>query len=111
MQKAGLGVYAISVDSVFSHKAFAEQLGGLPFDLLADFERKVVTEWGTRRDDVKDYAGMPMRTVFILDREGMVRWRWMRSKEQPLPDFDEVVREHAEYFNDLSPIPSDVRGR
>lgn len=93
MQKAGLGVYAISVDSVFSHKAFAEQLGGLPFDLLADFERKVVTEWGTRRDDVKDYSGMPMRTVFILDREGMVRWRWVRTKEQPLPDFDEVVAE------------------
>jgi peroxiredoxin len=93
MEKAGLGLYAISVDSVFSHKAFAEELGGLPFDLLADFERKVVTEWGTRRDDVKDYAGMPMRTVFILDRDGVVRWRWVRTKEQPLPDFDEVVRE------------------
>ena len=36
---------------------------------------------------------MPMRTVFILDREGMVRWRWVRTKEQPLPDFDEVVAE------------------
>jgi peroxiredoxin len=93
MEQAGLGLYAISVDSVFSHKAFAEQLGGLPFELLADFERKVVTEWGTRRDDVKDYAGMPMRTVFIVDRDGVVRWRWVRTKEQPLPDFDQVVRE------------------
>ena len=93
MQQAGLGLFAISVDSVFSHKAFAEQLGGLPFELLADFERKVVTEWGTRRDDVKDYSGMPMRTVFILDRDGVVRFRWVRTKEQPQPDFDEVVAE------------------
>jgi peroxiredoxin len=36
---------------------------------------------------------MPMRTVFILDRDGTVRWRWVRSQQQPLPDFDEVVRE------------------
>jgi len=81
------------VDSVFSHRAFAEELGGLPFELLADFERKVVGEWGVRRDDVKNYSGMPMRTVFILDPEGVVRWRWVRSQEQPLPDFDLVIAE------------------
>ena len=81
------------MDSVFSHQAFAEHLGGLPFELLADFERKVVTEWGVRRDDVAGYAGMPTRSVFILDRDGVVRWTWVRSKEQPLPDYDEVIRE------------------
>jgi peroxiredoxin len=35
----GIGIYGISVDSVFSHTAFAKELGGLPFDLIADFER------------------------------------------------------------------------
>jgi peroxiredoxin len=83
----------VSVDSVFSHQAFAEQLGGIPFPLLADFERTVVTEWGVRRDDVKDYKGMPTRSVFILDQDLNVRWRWVRTKEQPLPDFDEVIAE------------------
>ncbi|MBO0685986.1 MAG: redoxin domain-containing protein, partial [Candidatus Dormibacteraeota bacterium] len=38
---AGVAVYGISVDSVFSHKAFVEDLGGLPYPLLADFERKM----------------------------------------------------------------------
>lgn len=89
----GIALFALSVDSVYSHRAFAEQLGGLPFELVADFERKAATEWGVRRDDVAGYAGMPMRSVFVLDREGIVRWRWVRSREQPLPDPDEVLAE------------------
>jgi peroxiredoxin len=93
LKRSQVGLYGVSVDSVFSHKAFAEQLGGLPYELLADFERKVVSDWGVRRDDVAGYSGMPQRSVFILDREGVVRWRWVRSKEQPLPDAEEVLTE------------------
>jgi peroxiredoxin len=79
------------VDSVFSHKAFAEQLGGLPFELLADFERRMVEAYGVRRDDVPGYSGMPQRSVFVVDSDGIIRWTWARSPSQPLPDFDEVV--------------------
>ena len=79
------------MDTVFSHKAFAEQLGGLPFELLADFERKMVEAYGVRRDDVPGYSGMPQRSIFIVDPEGMIRWTWARRQEQPLPDYDEVV--------------------
>jgi len=81
------------VDTVFSHKAFADQLGGLPFELLADFERKAVEAYGVRRDDVPGYSGMPQRSVFIVDSEGVIRWTWERSQEEPLPDFDRVVAE------------------
>jgi glutaredoxin-dependent peroxiredoxin len=86
-------MYGISVDSVFSHKAFVDQLGGLPFDLIADFERKMVGAYGVRREDVPGYSGMPKRSVFIVDPQGIVRWTWERSQDQPLPDFDEVVSE------------------
>jgi peroxiredoxin len=81
------------VDSVFSHRAFAEQLGGLTFELLADFERKTVEAYGVRREDVPGYSGMPQRSVFIVDHAGVIRWTWARSQEQPLPDFDRVVDE------------------
>jgi peroxiredoxin len=103
MQKEGLGIYGISVDSVFSHKAFAEQLGGLPFELLADFERTVVTEWGVRREDVAGYSGMPLRSVFILDQEGVVRWRWVRTKEEPLPNYDSVIDEARKVAKTAAP--------
>jgi peroxiredoxin (alkyl hydroperoxide reductase subunit C) len=104
-QAAGIALYAISVDSVYSHQAFADSLGGLPFQLLADFERSVVTEWGVRRDDVAGYSGMPMRTVFILDSAGVVRWRWVRSREEPLPDSD-VILEQARQVAGASPEPA-----
>jgi peroxiredoxin len=89
----GVGIYAISVDSVFSHQAFAKELGGLPYDLIGDFERKMVTDYGVRRDDVAGYSGMARRTIFIIDREGMIRWTWVASREQPQPDYDAVIEE------------------
>jgi len=78
---------------VFSHGAFAEQLGGLPFELLADFERTVVSAFGVMREDVPGYRGMPQRSIFILDSDAVVRWTWVRTKEQPLPDYDLVIAE------------------
>jgi peroxiredoxin len=88
-----VGLYGVSVDSIFSHKAFAEQLGGLPFELLADFERRMVTAYDVRREDVPGYSGMPQRSVFIVDPGGVIRWTWHRTQDQPLPDFDAVVVE------------------
>jgi glutaredoxin-dependent peroxiredoxin len=81
------------VDSVFSHEAFAKELGGLPFELIADFERTMVADYGVRRDDVAGYSGMAKRAVYIIDNSGTVRWVWERSKDQPLPDYDLVLDE------------------
>jgi len=78
---------------VFSHQAFANELGGLPYELIGDFERKMVTAYGVRRDDVEGYSGMAKRSVFIIDRQGMIRWTWERSREEPLPDYDAVIAE------------------
>ena len=89
----GIGIYGISVDSVFSHQAFAKELGGLPFELIGDFERKMVTDYGVRRDDVEGYSGMARRTIFVIDRERTIRWTWVGSREQPQPDFDAVIDE------------------
>lgn len=32
-----------------------------------------------------------MRSVFLIDPAGVVRWSWVRTDQQPLPDYDEVV--------------------
>ncbi len=88
-----MGVFGISVDSVFSHQAFAKELGGLPFDLIGDFERKMVTDYGVRRDDVAGYSGMARRSIFIVDRKGVIRFTWIASREQPQPDYDAVIAE------------------
>lgn len=90
---AGIGIYGISVDSVYSHQAFATELGGLPFDLIGDFERKMVTAYGVRRDDVEGYSGIARRSVFIIDSKQAIRWTWVSSPEQRLPDYDLVIAE------------------
>lgn len=61
-------VLGISADSIESHQRFAEKLGGLPFPLLSDVERRVITAYGVLND-----AGTgPRRSVFVVDRDGRV---------------------------------------
>ena len=61
----------ISVDSVYSHQAFAKELGGLEYPLLADFHPKgeVAQAYGFWRED----KGYSRRAIVILDTQGMVR--------------------------------------
>lgn len=89
----GIGIYGISVDSVFSHQAFVKELGGLPYELIADFERKMVADYGVRREDVEGYSGIPRRTAFVIDGAGIIRWTWVTSREKPQPDYDLVIEE------------------
>ncbi len=78
---------------MFSHTAFAKELGGLPYELIGDFERKMVTDYGVRRDDVAGYSGMARRSVFVVDGNGVIRYSWVGSREQPQPDYDAVIEE------------------
>lgn len=72
---------------MYSHRAFAEQLGGITFPLLADFHPKgeVVKQYGLWRED----KGYSYRAVMIIDGEGIVRY----SKIIPLgpPDVEETL--------------------
>ncbi len=78
---------------MYSHGAFAKELGGLPYELIADFERKLVAAFGVNRDDVEGYSGIARRSVFIIDRQGVIRWTWEPTRDQRLPDYDEVIAE------------------
>jgi len=53
----------------------------------------MVTDYGVRRDDVAGYSGMARRSIFIVDRKGVIRFTWIASREQPQPDYDAVVEE------------------
>jgi thioredoxin-dependent peroxiredoxin len=56
----------VSVDSVESHKKFAEKYS-LPFTLLADTEKKVVEDYGVKND-----SGRAKRTSFLIDKQGKI---------------------------------------
>ena len=62
LEEKGARVLGISVDSPWSHKAWAEERG-IGFPLLSDFGREVAEEYG-----VKHKAGFPERASFAVDR-------------------------------------------
>jgi len=51
----------------------------------------MVTDYGVRRDDVAGYSGMARRTIFVIDRDRVIRYTWVASREQPQPDYDAVI--------------------
>lgn len=68
---ADAAVLAISVDSKFSLRAYAEK-EGYGFDLLADFwpHGEVARQYGVFDED----SGMALRGTFIIDADGIVRY-------------------------------------
>ena len=82
------------VESDRAHRAFAESLS-LEFPLLSDFNRQVVKEFGIDYTEDQPYSGfwgMSRRSVFVLDRDGVVRWLWVSDNFQVRPDPNDVLR-------------------
>ena len=59
----------ISVDSLWSHRAFAEKLG-ISYPLLSDFHPKgeVAKKYGVYLED----RGMAARTAFVIGKDGKI---------------------------------------
>lgn len=74
MEVFGAVLLGISVDSVWSHTAFAEQRK-LHFPLLADFEPKgaVARAYGVYRET----DGTSERALFVIDGDGVIRWSYV----------------------------------
>ncbi len=53
----------------------------------------MVNDYGVRRDDWAGYSGVARRSIFVIDRDGVIRWTWITSPEQRLPDYDAVLAE------------------
>ncbi len=64
--KISAAVLGVSVDSVLSHKKFAEKYH-LPFTLLADENKTVVNQYGAM-----NMLGKAQRTSFLVNPDGVV---------------------------------------
>ena len=40
---------------------------------------------------LKGHAGLAKRSVFVIDRSGVIRYRWVTEDALVLPDLDEVI--------------------
>ena len=90
--KLNAHVFGISTDSVKSHDAFAKKFN-LPFPLLADEDKKVVTAydvWGTKKFMGREYRGIS-RTSFLIDPQGKIVKIY--EKVKPETHAEDVLRE------------------
>ncbi len=86
-------VVGISVDAPFSNKAFADQ-NKLSFPLLSDFNRQVVKTYDAYHDNFSGLNGYTAakRAVFVLDKQGVVRYKWVSENPGVEPNYDEVFK-------------------
>jgi peroxiredoxin len=89
----GVRVLTVSVDSMFAHRAWADQ-EGYEFALLSDFwpHGEVARAYGVLDED----KGVAVRGTFVIDTEGVVRWKIVNAIGQ--------ARDVTEYRQVLSHI-------
>jgi peroxiredoxin len=78
-------VYGISVDSPFVLNAFIKA-HDLKFKLLTDFNREISRAYGVLHEDLMGLKGVSKRSVFVIDKQGVVRYKWVSEDPRQLPD-------------------------
>jgi peroxiredoxin Q/BCP len=81
LKKAGVAVLGVSTDTVKSHAKFAEKFK-LPFPLLADEDKAIVTAYGVWGEKVfmgRKYLGTN-RVTFLIGGDGRIAEIWPKVK-------------------------------
>jgi len=81
-------VVAISVNDPFTNKAFAD-MHHLPFPVLSDYTRETIKKYNIFHDDFAGLKGYTAakRSVFVLDQNGIVRYKWVSDDPGKEPDY------------------------
>jgi glutaredoxin-dependent peroxiredoxin len=82
-------VFGISVDTPFSLKAFANEQR-LQFPLLSDFNKDVIRAYNVFNPDMIGLKGIAKRAVFVIDREGTVRYREILEDARNEPNYEQL---------------------
>lgn len=82
-------VLGVSVDSRFALKAFAEQ-NKIEYPLLSDFNKQVSKEYGVQYENFLGLMGVAKRSVFVIDRDGTIRYRWVTEDAKVKPEVAEI---------------------
>ena len=90
LNKANATVLGISVDSFFALKAWRDAQG-FQFPLLSDFSKTVIREYGVFNEDMIGLKGLAYRSVFVVDRNGIIRYREVLDDARNEPDYGKIT--------------------
>ena len=93
-RQLGAQVYGISVDSPFCHDDWRAHLQ-LPDDLvlLSDFNRDFGRAYDLLNTTATGMRDVLRRAVFVIDRDGTLKYRWDVPDPPRLPRPDEILPE------------------
>jgi peroxiredoxin len=93
-------VYGISGDNPFAQEAWAqkEKIG---VTLLSDYEHKIAKEYGVAYDSFLPQVnlgmgGVPKRSAFIVDKNGVIQYAESNDDAKQLPNFEKIKAKLAE---------------
>ena len=85
-----VGLYAVSTDSMYALRAYADQQG-FTFPLLSDFwpHGAVASAYGVLHEGI----GIALRGTFLVDKEGVVRWSVVNdiSDARDIDDYKKAI--------------------
>ena len=81
-------LFAVSRDSPYSHRRYAEQQW-LTFPLLSDWSGQAVRAFGVSQT-LDGLEGTPVRSCFLIDADGIIRGAW-RYGDDEVPDMEELL--------------------
>lgn len=79
-------VLGVSVDTFFALKAWGDA-NQLAFPLLSDFNKDVIAQYGVVNPDMIGLKGIAKRSVFVIDRSGVVRHAEVLEDARNEPDY------------------------
>jgi peroxiredoxin len=82
-------VLGISVDTPFALKAFANA-ERLQFPLLSDFNKEAIRAYGVMNPDMIGLKGIARRAVFVVDREGTIRYKEVLEDARNEPNYEQL---------------------
>ena len=96
LNKINAQVVGISVNDPFTNKAFAQN-NNLNFPILSDYNREVVKLYNVYHENFGNLKGYTAakRSVFILDHNGVVVYKWVSDDPTKEPNYEELKKAAA----------------
>ena len=93
-------VYGISGDNPFAQEAWAQK-EKISVPLLSDYEHRIAKAYDVMYDSFLPQinlgmGGVPKRSAFIVDREGIIQYAESTDDARELPNFDKIKAKLAE---------------
>lgn len=89
--KLNAKVYGISVNSPFTLEAWAKA-NDIKITLLSDWDRSASEAYGVLKEIPLGKNKISKRSVFIIDQEGKVKYKWVENGEDNFPNFNAVKK-------------------